>query len=113
MSIDAWATREALLQRVRDERIRQNEKWGVQHWPLLGAGEQKDRHHYESVAAFYQNKLSAARPEAGEITWHDILMEEVAEVFAEADHRLIIEELIQVAAVALAIAEDVSLRGLG
>jgi hypothetical protein len=102
--------RAALFSRTLDERGRQDEKHGIQHWPLGNEGD--TRKHYESVAAFYRAKLTAARPEAGEVSWHDILMEEVAEVFAETDHRLVIEELIQVAAVALAIAEDVSLRGL-
>ena len=43
---------------------------------------------------------------AGTITWTDILLEEVFEALAETDPARLREELVQVAAVALAIVED-------
>lgn len=108
---DVSVTRWTLFKRVIDEMGNQDEQWGVQHFPI-----HKDpvpgQNHYDSVATFYKNRLREARAEADEFTWHDILMEEVAEAFAEADPGLIIEEMIQVAALAIQICEDITLRGL-
>lgn len=111
MNGDISSSREELVLRVISETLAQDAKWGPQHYPVHLQPAQ-DRQHYDSLSHFYKGKLARAHPEADEVSWHDILMEEVSEAFAEADPGLIIEELIQVAALAIQICEDITLRGL-
>ena len=86
----------AILQSVRDERVRQDKRWGEQNHPN-GTGTiflkfvSKDRR-AETDRAFA----------AGEVTWRDILEEEVAEALAEAGGDDLRAELVQVMAVCAA-----------
>jgi hypothetical protein len=91
---------------VADERVRQVEKWGVQTRPngtSLGyAG--------AAAAAKFNTHAKAAD---GTLTWVDILMEEVFEALAETDPTRLREEMVQVAAVAVAIIEDIDRKASG
>lgn len=78
------------------ERIRQDEKWGEQNHPD-GTGNALQRRAAEDSRYVCQRNF-----QRGEGTWHDILLEEVAEAFAESDKSKLRDELIQVAAVAVA-----------
>jgi len=86
-----------VLVEVRNERRRQDEKWGVQSHPDgTGIGP------YWSERAEAQKDMNAMAVERGALTWRGILEEEVFEAFAESDKALLRAELLQVAAVAIA-----------
>ncbi|HET6917266.1 MAG TPA: hypothetical protein VFH56_14325 [Acidimicrobiales bacterium] len=95
----------AVTREVIQERVRQEAKWGEQNHPdgtgptipTLNAAE---RARYECDYA-HRN---------GNGTWRHILYEEVAEAFAEIDPKRLREELIQVAAVAVAWVEAIDRR---
>lgn len=95
----------AVLADIRLERRRQLAKWGEQHHPNgTGIGP------YWSERAEVEQQMNATRVERGTLTWLDILAEEVYEAFAEYDYEKLRAELIQVAAVATAWAEDLDGR---
>ncbi|MEB0303834.1 hypothetical protein QN345_00575 [Cryobacterium sp. 10I1] len=93
---------------VIDERTRQNEKWGEQNHPNgTGPGckplADVTTEHYSYPAEDLATlaKLATDRAAArGDVTWRDILIEEVFEAFAEDDPAKLRAELVQVAAVA-------------
>ena len=83
------------------ERIRQDSKWGVQHWPDGTAT------HVTDARSAREAKLKTdLHMQAGIVTWRDILHEEVREAFAEKEWAEIRQELIQSAAVICAWIED-------
>lgn len=98
-----------LLDAVRNERAAQLRKWGVQHHEFRRSDVADLDYHldYEEQANYYKAyfEQQTARPGSGP-TWDVILLEEVYEALAEDDPKKRVTELIQVAAVALAIAED-------
>lgn len=82
-----------VLKEVRDERRRQDEKWGpVQTMP--------DGTYWSGIR---QGLLNAARRrnDEGQATFASVLTEEVYEALLEADPVLLRAELVQVAAVAV------------
>lgn len=93
-----------MLSDVHNERIAQLVKWGEQSHPD-GTGSESDK-----KAAAFARELTDSRAEAGDVTWRDILREEVAEAFAESDPARLDAELTQVAAVAVAWKEDLAMR---
>lgn len=93
------------LHEVEDQLLKQVDKWGIQNHPD-GTGEPGD----EDVALYHKEECEWAR-EHGLLSWRHILMEEVAEAFAEAPGSEALRvELIQVAAVAVAWAERLNKR---
>ena len=96
-----------VLAAVADERLRQDERWGEQNHPD-GTG------HYEDGDAAKADRLKiqyAIASQNGVLNWRLILLEEVYEALAESDPERLREELIQVAAVAVAWAECIDRRG--
>jgi hypothetical protein len=91
---------------VQAERERQFDKWGDLHYPD-GTGRPGDIY----LAAAFKAICKANDPAAD--NWRDILAEEVHEAFAETDPAMLRAELIQIAAVAQAWAEDIDSRGRG
>jgi hypothetical protein len=89
---------------VRDERHRQNDKWGEQNHP-------DGTHEARAIAADFHRCECQEAARCGLVTWRHILMEEVAEAFAETDAAKLREELIQVAAVAVSWVEAIDRRG--
>ena len=93
-----------LLEDVYVERLAQIEEFGVQRWRSI---------YSERVLRDYERKadslkqINDARDEAGDLSWDGILLEEVYEALSETEPSLRIDELIQVAAVALAEAEAI------
>lgn len=92
---------ETVLIDIADERVAQVAKWGVQSWPTGTGGA-----HYEAARDASQAHTDEAA-QRGDVTWTDILLEEVFEALAEADPVKLREELVQVAAVAVSIVEDI------
>lgn len=82
------------------ERIRQDKLWGEQSWPDGTTGS------YTDIANAYKDACDQATRD-GELTWHDILLEEVFEALAEEDPDTLETELVQVIAVAVNWVEDI------
>jgi malonyl CoA-acyl carrier protein transacylase len=95
-----------VLGEVERERLRQDELWGEQNW---SDGEDAFRPAYAEVAQMFQ-ELNPYRAADGTLTWSHILGEEVAEAVAESDVVKLREELVQVAAVAVAWIECIDRR---
>lgn len=93
-----------VLEEVAAERIRQNAKWGEQNHPD-GTGQPHAAH-----KPYRARKDCESAFEEGRGTWRHILIEEVAEAEAESDVWRLREELIQVAAVAVAWIEAIDRR---
>ena len=98
---------EQVLAQVRGERIKQHHKWGRQEHPD-GTGDT-----YLNRTAVEQAKTQCefereSTPQGP--SWRAILDEEVREAFIETDRAKLREELIQVAAVAVAWIEDLDGR---
>ena len=97
---------------VRAERARQDAKWGEQNHPD-GTGDQVAFMHGERLPkphervpvtmgtlAYVARNVTDTYARVGQVTWADILLEEVAEAFAEDDPERLAVELVQVQAVA-------------
>ncbi|GAB2922851.1 hypothetical protein ACFMQL_30180 [Nonomuraea fastidiosa] len=84
-----------VLAEVRDERVAQDERWGMQVLPDGTGG------HGTVAAADAARDETETAARAGGLTWRHILAEEVMEAFAEEDPQRLRRELIQVAAVAV------------
>lgn len=84
-----------VLHEIKGERQAQDAKWGEQNHPD-GTSEQN------RGKADIHRDLTNMAAESGSLTFADILMEEVWEALAEEDQFRLREELIQVAAVAVA-----------
>ncbi|GHV91623.1 hypothetical protein AGMMS50268_21260 [Spirochaetia bacterium] len=97
--------RAQVLRDVETERIRQIEKWGEQNWPMapkkIGMNGTPTAEYY----GWQADRFRAFNNRTKDKTWHDILCEEVAEVFAETEPEKQREEMVQVAAVAVQIIE--------
>lgn len=93
-----------LLDDVRNERVEQLRKWGVQHHEFRTVFPETAQAYYREMEAYYKSVFKEQGPAAG---WDAILLEEVYEALAEDDPEKRAKELIQVAAVALAIIEDI------
>lgn len=92
-----------IFSQVRDELDRQDAKWGQQNHPSVYEELKTNvdclcKHHNipaEDVAKFHVEHLSRA----GELTFTDILMEEISEAVCAPNETLRREELVQCAAV--------------
>jgi hypothetical protein len=91
-----------ILSDIADERARQDTKWGVQNHPFSN----ETITDISSVLVESFKQTCEATAKSGTITWYDILAEEFYEAFAETDVDKQIEEMTQVAAVAVAIIES-------
>lgn len=95
-----------VLMDVSEERERQTRKWGEQHHldhcPYL----------YREWDRWADNwkAINDRRVQKDELSWDGILLEEVYEALAETDPAMLREELVQVAAVAVAWIEDIDSR---
>lgn len=100
-----------VLQEIADERERQDDKWGEQNHPD-GTGPEVI---YELSGTAAQMAASARAEcehafKMGRGTWLDVLLEEVAEGFAEKEPAKLRAELLQAAAVAVAWVEAIDRR---
>ena len=93
-----------VLSEVQAERAAQDVTWGVQNHPDGTGGRGR-------VASANAARIACqSSAERGEVTFLDILAEEVAEAFAETGPELLRAELIQVAAVCVAWVEAIDRR---
>lgn len=92
-----------VLRDIIEERGRQDKKWGIQNHPNGTAP-------WNSRQANYYRDLCDQRAHSGQVSWFDILLEEVWEAGAEIEDGKLREELVQVAAVCAAWIEDIDRR---
>lgn len=102
---------------VITERLAQDERWGQQNHPDMAgseASQESDREMFRQWAENYRQlndgSLLVPDPEGRVLDWAGILLEEVYEALAESDPTRLREELIQVAAVAVAWVEAIDRR---
>jgi hypothetical protein len=103
----AYNRRRDALEAINVERERQIMRWGVQEHP-------DGTHETTWIAAAESAKRTndwLGSLESGELTWLDILLEEVYEAACETNAQRLETELIQVAAVCTAWVEDIRRRG--
>jgi len=102
-----------IFEEIRAERKRQDEKWGEQNHPMLGRnltcfGEGET---YPDIDIL-RNQLTHTRARCGTDRkgWFDILLEEVCEAFLETEPEKQRGEMVQIAAVAVAVIECLDRR---
>lgn len=85
-----------VYQQIKAERDRQDQQWGEQNH-LNGTGND-----YQKETAYQARRACQQAFEEGKGDWRHILSEEFCEALAESDDQKLREELIQIAAVAVA-----------
>ena len=93
-----WVTTNEALDLVHTEREAQFAQWGEQDIPM---GTSPD---FTFVANYYRT-ICQRKTAAGDVTYADVLLEEVYEALAETDPLKLLDELVQVAAVAVQMIE--------
>lgn len=104
-----WS-RVKILGEVSDERQKQIEKWGLQQHPQNNSVEWKVTAERTLTLVRTMNDHMAENA-PGLLTWDDILREEYYEAAVEEDLALKRAELVQVAAVAVAMIEAIDAGG--
>jgi hypothetical protein len=94
-----------IFSEISRERKRQDEKWGEQNYPMLGAPFTN-----AEMVAMRESLQHVNDDTALENCWFNIFMEEVCEAFAETEPEKQRAEMIQVAAVAAQIIERLDRR---
>jgi len=98
--------RDALLEELYAELARQDEKWGLQNHPVFSSSWPSDPHYNARLRSESWKAINDQRVSRGKLAWDGILFEEVEEALAEKFGTKDFEtEMIQTAAVALAIAD--------
>lgn len=118
VDLEATEVTASVLFEVARERSRQDAKWGTQNHPLvdpvlLHRPHTRMAEEFEIPTALRATQLCQGAAARGEVTWAHILVEEVAEFVAAAQHDQAEAraELVQVAAVAIAAVEAIDRRG--
>ena len=106
MTAEGHAIRDEILGQINEERFLQDTRWGGQNLNIKNPG----WYAYHELAEEAKMICDATFQE-GTISWHEILLEEVAEVFAEDDPEKQAEGLIQVAAVCVSMIECLKRNG--
>lgn len=97
----------SILEEIQEERSRQDAKWGEQNHPMVHLDEFYNASHYVTLAQGERHYCDRRFAE-GTGSWELILNEEVAEAYEQAAlgaTEKLREELIQVAAVVVAMIE--------
>jgi hypothetical protein len=100
---------------VSRELTRQIAKWGVQAHPdhtgagWNAAGQRQDGNHFAGLADLMK-QVNDRHVAEDTLSWSTILQEEVYEALAESDPAALVDELVQVAAVAVAWVRDIVTR---
>lgn len=94
-----------VIDAIRDERVRQDAKWGEQNHPDGTRDDEASRQVRD-----HTRRLCESAAKRGALTWADILAEESMEAFAEEDPDKLRTELVQIAAVAVAWIECIDRR---
>ena len=100
-----------IFEEIRAERQRQDEKWGERNLPMLGERLLGQGVEFPSKEVLEkQLRHCHLRCAGDDYSWFDILLEEICEAFLENKPEKQRAEMIQVAAVAVAIIEYLDRR---
>jgi len=107
---------ERIVDEIRAERGRQDEKWGVQNHEMLQPGSFRDAEFYRFMADMWKKENdrrvaegnAKGMPSDANCAWDGIFTEEFAEAFAEERPGLQYAEMVQTAAVAFAILDHLN-----
>lgn len=102
--VSELATTRILIE-ISVERDVQDAKWGEQNHPLLTPNCPEDSRRFYYEESILWKKANADRVEAGTLAWDGILLEEVNEALGEESFIQRRQELIQAAAVIVAMIE--------
>jgi hypothetical protein len=102
----------AVIAHIADERMRQDEKWGEQNHPDGTGPDVPMPSTWLNMRQMAERAHEACQTKAdrGDVSWRDILLEEVYEALAERNPASLRAELLQVAAVAANWAEAIDRR---
>ena len=100
-TLDFLWSDDGFFNEIHEERVAQLRKWGVHHWPG-GTNTSSD----DGQMAREAKRVTDAAMVIGDLTWRDILVEEILEAFAEGEWPKVRGELVQAAAVIAAWVED-------
>jgi hypothetical protein len=103
VSYERFYRTQKVLGDIEDERVRQDAKWGEQNH------EDGTSWEWDELNKLV-HELNDKKVALGELTWRDILHEEVVEAYGETDPGKLRAELVQVAAVAVCWAEAIDRR---
>lgn len=106
----AKAQHEVYAGEARIETNEQLAKWGVQNHPALHS--ENARRDFAKLAEKWKS-INDARVRDGSIAWDGILLEEVFEALELTDPFAMIDELVQVAAVAISMAASIERNNRG
>lgn len=111
--INGQCITEVVLELVRNERTRQFQKYGTNAKQVDGTGPDipwAEPFTRDSAVALECGFRSDYDNTVGPVTWMQLIREEVAEAFQEADPDRLSTELIQVAALCVSWVEKISMR---
>lgn len=89
-----------MIERLIGELARQDAKWGEQNHPLIGPRREKDRWYYAESERDWK-RINDLEEKDGCPGWDGVLLEEVYEALTATEKSDQVEELVQVAAVAI------------
>jgi hypothetical protein len=110
------AKMENIIEEIKQERFKQDAKWGEQNHPCLdqtllnrkeGCTPQRMTEEYGIPSELKAKQSCDSKAEKGECTWADIALEEFSESISTFDIHKRREELIQLAAVVVAWVEKI------
>ena len=102
-----------ILQEISRERNKQDEKWKEQNHPIVDNSYVSDGMslRYGLPSEKRVKELYDSLSKRGELTWGDIVVEELVEALCAPNKELMREELIQCAAVVVAMIESLDRNG--
>lgn len=102
-----------ILQEISRERTKQDEKWGEQNHPIVDNSYVSEGMHlrYELPSEQRAKQICNAFVKNNQLTWGDIVVEELVEALCAPNKELMREELIQCAAVIVAMIESLDRNG--
>ena len=96
-------TQSEIIEAIKKERGRQD----ILHPIIAKQTAQQTDLAWIAIMALRQKRINSESEEMGKITWYDVFLEELYEIFAETDPVKIKEEAIQLAALCVRLCESI------
>lgn len=100
-----------IIESILNERIKQDEKWSIQNHPIINYNSKNISRYYNLPSEKTAKSLCNNAAKHGKLTWGDIVVEELVEALCAPNKELMREELIQSAAVIVAMIESLDRNG--
>lgn len=111
MSIKTGENIDRIFKQIYKERIKQDSKWGIQNHPIINEDEFDLFHNYGIIDEKTAKTYCEDGVKDGDLCWANILVEEVSEALSAPNKENMREELIQCAAVVVAMIESLDRNG--